>query len=69
MWGIDFTEINPALALEAVHEGFERHLIMEVAGRKDGVLKLMPPLTIEDEVLKEGLAIVKASVEAVLKKA
>ena len=57
------------MALEAVHEGFDRHIIMEVAGRKDGVLKLMPPLTIEDEVLKEGLAIVKASVEAVLKKA
>lgn len=69
MWGIDFGKINPALALEAVHEGFDRHIIMEVAGRKDGVLKLMPPLTIEDEVLKEGLAIVKASVEAVLKKA
>lgn len=66
MWGIDFTEINPALALEAVHEGFDRHLIMEVAGRKDAVLKLMPPLTIEEDVLREGLEIVKRSVEAVL---
>ena len=66
MWGIDFTEIDPALALKAVHEGFDRHLIMEVAGRKDAVLKLMPPLTIEEDVLREGLAIVKASVEAVL---
>lgn len=67
MWGIDFAQINPALALEAVHEGFDRHIIMEVAGRKDAVLKLMPPLTIPEDVLKEGLAIVKASVEAVLK--
>ena len=67
MWGIDFTEINPALALEAVHEGFERHLIMEVAGRKDAVLKLMPPLTVPEDILREGLAIVKASVEAALK--
>ena len=66
MWGIDFTEINPALALEAVHEGFDRHLIKEVAGRKDAVLKLMPPLTIEEDVLREGLEIVKRSVEAVL---
>ena len=57
---------NPALALEAVHEGFDRHLIMEVAGRKDAVLKLMPPLTIEEDVLREGLEIVKRSVEAVL---
>lgn len=67
MWGIDFGAVDPALALEAVHEAFDRHLICEVAGRKDGVLKLMPPLTIEDEVLKEGLAIVKEAVVAVLK--
>lgn len=67
MWGIDFGAVNPALALEAVHEAFDRHLICEVAGRKDGVLKLMPPLTIEDEVLKEGLAVIKEAVVAVLK--
>lgn len=67
MWGIDFSAIDPALALKAVHEGFDRHLIMEVAGRQDSVLKLMPPLTITEDVLKEGLDIVKASVEAVLK--
>ena len=67
MWGIDFGAVNPALALEAVHEAFDRHLICEVAGRKDGVLKLMPPLTIEDEILKEGLAVIKEAVIAVLK--
>lgn len=68
MWGIDFSKINPALALEAVHECFDRKLIIEVAGRKDSVLKLMPPLTIPEDMLKEGLNIVKASVEAVLSK-
>ena len=67
MWGIDFGAVNPALALEAVHEAFDRHLICEVAGRKDGVLKLMPPLTIEEEVLKEGLTVIKEAVIAVLK--
>lgn len=67
IWGIDFTPIAPKLALEAVHEGFERHIIMEVAGRKDAVLKLMPPLTIEDDILVEGLNIVKEAVKAVLK--
>ena len=67
MWGIDFAKIDASLAIKAVHEGFDRHLIMEVAGRKDAVLKLMPPLTIQEDVLYEGLAIVKASVEAVLK--
>ena len=68
MWGIDFGGVNPAFALEAVHEAFDRHLICEVAGRKDGVLKLMPPLTIPDDVLNEGLSIVKKAVIAVLKK-
>lgn len=68
IWGIDFSSINPALALEAVHEGFERHIIMEVAGRKDSVLKLMPPLTIQEDVLMEGLHIVKEAIIAVLKK-
>ena len=68
MWGIDFGAVNPAFAVEAVHEAFDRHLICEVAGRKDGVLKLMPPLTIPDDVLNEGLSIVKKAVIAVLKK-
>ena len=67
LWGIDFSAIDGALALRAVHEGFDRGIIMEVAGRGDSVLKLMPPLTIEDEVLMEGLNIVKEAVKAVLK--
>lgn len=66
IWGIDFSAINPKLALDAVHEGFDRHVIMEVAGRQDSVLKLMPPLTIQDDILLEGLEIVKESVKAVL---
>ena len=67
LWGIDFSAVDGALALKAVHEGFDRGIIMEVAGRGDSVLKLMPPLTIEDEVLMEGLNIVKEAVKAVLK--
>ena len=49
----------PEIALECVHKAFYNGLICEVAGRKDGVLKIMPPLTISDEVLLEGLEIVK----------
>lgn len=67
LWGIDFMDINPQLALDIVHEGFDRNIIMEVAGRQDSVLKLMPPLTISNEVLMEGLQIVKESIVAVLK--
>lgn len=66
LWGIDFSEIDSKLALEAVHRAFDKGLIMEVAGRKDSVLKIMPPLTIPDELLTEGLHIVKEVMEAIL---
>ncbi len=64
IWGIDFTKIDPALAIKCVHDAFDKHLILEVAGRKDAVLKIMPPLTIDIETLKEGLEIVKEVVTA-----
>lgn len=47
IWGIDFNAIDSTLALKVVHKAFDNGLIMEVAGRKDGVLKIMPPLTIK----------------------
>ena len=65
IWGIDFKIIDAKLALECVHKGFEKHIIFEVAGRDDCVLKIMPPLTIEDEVLEEGLAITEEVVELI----
>ncbi len=59
LWGIDFGAIDPKLAIEAVHRAFDKKLILEIAGRQDAVLKIMPPLTITDDVLNEGLAIVE----------
>ena len=66
IWGIDFSRVDTTFALKCVHEAFEKHLICEVAGRKDAVLKIMPPLTIEEETLREGLAIVKEVVDSVM---
>lgn len=66
MWGVDFAAIDGSMALKAVHEAFDRGLILEVAGRGDSVLKLMPPLTVEDDVLREGLAVLKQAVQAAL---
>lgn len=52
------------------HSGFAEHvcrkaftkgLIMETSGPDSEVIKLMPPLTIEDEQLEQGLAIVEQS--------
>jgi 2,4-diaminobutyrate 4-transaminases len=55
IWGIDFNKIDSKLALETVHKCFDHGLVLEVAGRRDGVLKIMPPLTIQDNVMIEGL--------------
>lgn len=61
IWGIDLNRIDPCLALKAVHMCFDAGLILEVAGRHDGVLKIMPPLTIEDDILIEGLEIISST--------
>ena len=66
IWGIDFSCINPAFALQVVHAAFEKGVICEVAGRKDSVLKLMPALTIEDDVLVEGLGVIREAIREVL---
>jgi len=42
---------------------FERGLIMETSGAKDEVIKLMPPLNIDEAGLKAGLNILKDSIE------
>ncbi len=49
-------------------EAFDQGLIIELAGAEDDVLKLLPPLVIEDEVLNEGLDIIDSAVSAVLQK-
>ena len=67
LWGIDFNNIpGEPLAGKVVHECFARGLIAECAGRRNNVLKLMPPLVIEEDQLRAGLAILKEAVIAVL---
>ena len=58
-------ERPPRNAAAAVSRAaFERGLIIETAGPQDEVLKILPPLTITDEALQQGLDIIAASVEA-----
>jgi len=53
------------LAATICREAFERGLLMETSGgAASDVVKLMPPLTIEDAELERGLSILRASVEA-----
>lgn len=54
------------LATKVSKEAFKRGLIMETAGPNDEVFKLFPPLTIDDDGLERGLAIIEESVKAVI---
>ncbi|TWI73946.1 diaminobutyrate aminotransferase [Desulfobotulus alkaliphilus] len=65
IWGLDIPERG--MAREITQKCFEKGLVMELAGAEKQVLKLLPPLVIEEELLKEGLAIIAESVKEVLK--
>ncbi|AXV40305.1 MAG: diaminobutyrate--2-oxoglutarate transaminase [Methanobacterium sp. BAmetb5] len=49
-------------------EAFSQYLLIELAGANDDVLKLLPPLTIENDLLQEGLQIIEDSVQAVMER-
>lgn len=62
--GIEFA--GGDLAGEVCSEAYQRGLLMETSGPNGEVMKLMPPLTIEDAELERGLDIIDESVAAVL---
>ncbi len=66
IWGIDFHKINMEISKEVMKACFNDHMIIERAGRGDSVLKIMPPLTIEETVLTEGLEIIKNNITKIL---
>ena len=68
IWGIDVGKINAELSEQVIEKCFEKHLICECAGREGSVVKMMPPLVIEDELLLEGLNRFKQSFKEVLGK-
>lgn len=61
--GIEFADA--ALAGAASQAAFERGLVIETAGPKDQVLKLLPPLNIDAGDLARGLDIVEDAVRSV----
>ncbi len=67
IWGIDFDKIPvKGLADKVEMRCFDKKMIIEGAGRNNCVVKIMPPLTISEDELKYGLAIVKEAVQEVL---
>ena len=65
IWGID---VGVGVRSKAViRECFKRGLILERAGRDDSVVKIMPSLVIEKDLLVKGLEILKESMDVALK--
>ena len=65
--GIDFSACgieNPAVRIERAC--YARGLVIEVAGRRDEVLKILPPLTTTREQLVRGMDIIREAAAAVL---
>ncbi|MFF8999834.1 diaminobutyrate--2-oxoglutarate transaminase [Streptomyces achromogenes] len=60
VWGVSFRQ--PGMAKRAAAEAFARGLLVETAGSDDEVMKVMPPLTISDEELAEGLSVLREAV-------
>ena len=65
IWGIDMKKSE--LSQAVVNYCFKNNLILERAGRDNGVVKLMPALTVTKEELLKGLEIVKNGVLEVVK--
>lgn len=63
VWGVAFRE--PPMARQVTDAAFARGLLLETAGSRDEVAKLMPPLTATDDEITEGLGILRDAVASV----
>lgn len=67
IWGLDGAGIDDGFASRLSARCFDLGLVIETAGRRDAVLKFLPPLTTPDHQLEDGLAIVEQAVRAELR--
>jgi len=67
IWGVDCGRIPvKGFARRVICKCFENGLIVELAGREDCVVKLMPPLIADEDILTRGLAILETSLKECL---
>jgi 4-aminobutyrate aminotransferase-like enzyme len=59
MLAFEFEEQTPDRAKQVVATAFERGLILLSCGLRGNVIRLLPPLTISDAELEDGLAILE----------
>lgn len=62
--GLDLGDAR--LAQATAREAFQRGLVIELCGPTDAVLKVLPPLTIAEASLREGLGILESALDAAL---
>jgi diaminobutyrate-2-oxoglutarate transaminase len=62
-WGLVFPDGDLAGKVSAA--AFEAGLLAETAGPRGQVVKLLPPLTISDAELDEGLSVLDGAIRAV----
>ena len=55
-WGLDIGQRG--MAAEISKAAFDAGLLIELAGSDNNVLKFLPPLIIEEELLREGILII-----------
>lgn len=66
MLALELTERTPERASAVVAAAFERGLLLLSCGTDGNVIRLLAPLTIEQDVLDEGLALLEESLAAAL---
>lgn len=63
IWGIDVAKLGGArFAARVATHCYDAGLIVERVGRRDTVLKILPPLTIDMDTLQRGCAILKHAI-------
>ena len=65
-WGLQFGQ--PAAAAVVSNWALERGLIVEPARHRDDVVLVLPPITISEETLREGLHILRETVAMLFSK-
>ena len=66
IWGLDFSKFEGDMTKPLIAACFKNGLILERVGRDNNVLKLMPPVVIPDDLLLEGLKMLKMSLAEIL---
>lgn len=60
VWGLEIR--TPGYPSEVSRRAFEKGLVIELSGADDNVVKFLPALTIEEDILSQGLAIIDESI-------